>query len=115
MKALIIKPHEHPYVGELPDLEAMQECVGGNIETVFPWADLKAVLVCDEDGLTHESDWNRYICPGVYIKGTFFICGVGEEDFEDLPDDLIKRFTREFYKPQLFIPTPRGFFVFDDM
>ena len=114
MKVLIVKPHEHPFVGDLPDLEAMQECVGGNIESVHPWPDLRAALVCDEDGLSHDSDWNRYICEGLYIKGTFFICGVGAEDFDDLPNDLIDRFTKQFYRPEAFIPTPRGFLVLNE-
>ena len=114
MKVLIVKPHEHPFVGELADLEAMQECVGGYIEAIHPWPDLRAAIVCDEDGLSHDSDWNRYISEGLYIKGTFFICGVGEEDFEDLPDDLIDRFMKQFYRPEAFIPTPRGFLVLNE-
>ena len=115
MKVLIVKPHEHPFVGELADLEAMQECVGGYIEAIHPWPDLRAALVCDEDGLSHDSDWNRLVCQGVYIKGTFFICGVGEEDFEDLPDELIAHFSKELYAPHIFIQTPKGFFVMPDI
>ena len=48
------------------------------------------------------------------IKGTFFICGVGDEDFKDLPDDLIDRFMKQFYRPEAFIPTPRGFLVLNE-
>ena len=108
MRALVIAPHEHPVMKELPDLEAMQACVGGSIEAIYPWEDAEAVLVCDEEGLYHDSDWNRYICKGVAIKGTFFICGLGEEDFEDLPEELAARFEREFYEPEAFIRTPHG-------
>lgn len=105
MKVLVIAPHEHPVVKELPDLEAMQQCVGGHIQAVSPWEDTRAALVCDEEGLYHDSDWNRYICEGLSIKGTFFICGIGEEDFDDLPDDLIERFTKKFYEPEVFVQT----------
>lgn len=111
MKALVIRPHRYPIIRELPDLESMQECVGGYIQAIYPWPDVKAALVCDEEGLYHDVDWNRFICDGVAIKGTFFICGIGPEDFEDLPDELIERFSREFHEPEAFIQTPRGFMV----
>lgn len=105
MKVLVISPHEHPVVKELPDLEAMQKCVGGHIHAVFPWENTRAALVCDEEGLYHDSDWNRYINEDLSIKGTFFICGIGEEDFDDLSDDLIDRFTKRFYEPEVFVQT----------
>lgn len=113
MRALIVEPGKKPYVGELSDLKAMQKCVGGHIQAVYPWKDAKAALVCDEEGLFHDSCWNRFICEGLAIKGTFFICGLGEEDFEDLPDDLIHRFEKEFHDPHVFVKTPRGMLVLD--
>ena len=111
MKALVIKPHSYPEMQELPDLQAMQKCVGGYIQAIYPWPDVPAALVCDEDGLAHDSEWNRYICEGVAIKGTFFICGLADEDFADLPDDLADRFQREFREPEAFIRTAKGFMV----
>lgn len=108
MRALVVAPHEHPVIEDLPDLRAMQKCVGGYIQAIYPWEDVPVALVCDEEGLYHDSEWNRYICKGVAIKGTFFICGIGEEDFEDLPDDLITRFEAQFREPEYFIRTPRG-------
>ena len=40
--------------------------------------------------------------PGMVIAGTFFICGLGEEDFTDLPDDLAEKYEQMFYNPQVF-------------
>ena len=114
MKVLIVKPHEHPFTGELPDLEAMQECVGGAIQAIYPWPEVRAALVCDEEGPMHGADWNRYICEGVAIKGTFFICGLGEDDFTDLPDGLADRFKSEFNVPEVFIRTPGGVIVMNN-
>ena len=111
MKVLVIRPHLAPEMQVLPDLEAMQECVGGTIQAIYPWPEVRAALVCDDDGLIHDADWNRYICEGVAIKGAFFICGIGEEDFTDLPDDLADRFKREFRDPEVFIRTPHGVVV----
>ena len=114
MKALIVKPGEHPVLGELADLKAMQECVGGIITAVCPWEDTPAVLVCDDEGLYHDGDWNRYICPGVAIKGTFFICGMDDsDDFIDISEELLERFTEEFWEPHLFIQTGRSMLVLD--
>lgn len=105
MKVLVIAPHEHPVVKELPNLEAVQKCVGGPIQAIHLWDDTQAALICDEEGLFHDSDWNRYICEGLAIKGTFIICGLGEEDLDDLPVELIERFTNEFYEPEVFVQT----------
>ena len=111
MKALVIRPYCHPVVEELPDLKAMQECVGGYIQAIYPWPGVEAALVCDEEGLYHDADWNRYICDGVAIKGTFFICGLGAENFEDLPEDLLERFRKEFHEPEVFLRTQNGIAV----
>ena len=113
MRALVVEPHKEPYVKELTDLEDMQKCVGGYIQAIYPWDDVPVALVCDEEGLYHDSEWNRFICEGVAIKGTFFICGVGEEDFEDLTEDLMDRFKREFRNLHTFVRAPGGVAVLD--
>ena len=102
MKILVIAPNEHPKRVEIPHtLEDMQQVVEGYIQAVYPWTDLVA-LVCDEEGLINGKPLNRYIMPGMVIAGTFFICGLGEEDFTDLPDDLAEKYERMFYNPQVF-------------
>ena len=103
MKALIVAPHERPVMKNLLDLKDMQHCVGGYIQAIYPWDDLPVALVCDEEGLYHDSDWNRVLPDGTPIKGTFFLCGVGEEDFTDLTDELAARFEREFSEPDTYI------------
>ena len=37
------------------------------------------------------------------IKGNFFICGLGEEDFAELPQDLIRKFRERFWVPEAFV------------
>ena len=87
---------------EIPHtLEEMQRVVGGHIQAVYPWKDLVA-LVCDEEGLINGKSLNRYIMPGMVIAGTFFICGLGKEDFTDLPDDLVEKYEQMFRYPQAF-------------
>lgn len=102
MKILVIAPNDRPKRVEIPHtLEEMQRVVGGHIQAVYPWSDLVA-LVCDEEGLINSKPLNRYIMPGMVIAGTFFICGLGEEDFTDLPDDLAEKYEQMFYHPQAF-------------
>lgn len=103
MKILVIAPNERPRRVEIPHtLAEMQQVVGGHIQAVYPWKDLVA-LVCDEEGLINGKPLNRYIMPGMIIAGTFFICGLGEEDFTDLPDDLAEKYELMFRHPQAFV------------
>ena len=111
MKILIFEPHQHPRREDIPHtLENLQGIVGGYIQAIYPWEDPVAV-VCDDEGLLKGYELNRYIAPGVVIAGTFFICGLGDEDFTDIPDKLADKYERMFYHPQAFIRTARGVFA----
>ena len=108
MKILVFEPHKRPHREDVPYTpEQFHEIVGGYIQAIYPWEDRVAV-VCDEEGLLKDYELNRYIAPGVVIAGTFFICGVGEEDFTDLPDDLADKYERMFSEPQAFLRTAQG-------
>lgn len=107
MKILIVEPGKHPRVENITHtLRTLQSLVGGYIQAIYPW-DVPAALVCDEEGLLKEYPFNR-MAGGEAIFGTFFICGLNEEDFTDLPDDLIERFSDELHDPQILVRTPAG-------
>lgn len=101
----MVRPGEHPKVMELEHTnEAMQKAVNGRIyQAVYPWKEM-AALVCDEEALWNEEQkLNRYVKALDYpVKGPFFLCGLTEDSFTDLPDDLIRRFMREFWCPEQF-------------
>lgn len=108
MEVLIVEPGKHPRKAEIDgSLEGMQKTVGGLIQAVYPWDDPVA-LICDEEALYKDCQWNRLICEGLAIKGTFFVCGIGEEDFTDLPDDLMEKYRKLLYTPHMFVRTARG-------
>ena len=108
MKILIIEPGRHPRAAEIPHtLEQMQKTVGGYIQAIFPWDDPVA-LICDEEGLLKQSVFNRIVAPEVAIFGIFFLCGLDEEDFSDLPDDLMEKYSDMLYDPQYLIRTRKG-------
>ena len=37
------------------------------------------------------------------VAGSFFIVGLGESDFTDLPHELAKRFAEQFRQPEIFM------------
>ena len=81
----------------------MQAVVGGWIEAIYPYEE-EVAIVCNEEGLINGLPFNRRV-PGGYggVFGTFFICGLGEEDFCSLPAELVERFKSEYQNSELLI------------
>ena len=114
LKVLVVEPMEAPYVKEIEDdLKAMQEIVGGCIETVYPFDD-PVVLVCNDEGKLDGLPFNRALKDDhgeTYdiIQGNFFIAGLGEEDFDSLPDDMIEKYT-DLYSREMILTLPKDLF-----
>ena len=108
MNVLMVEPGKAPHETQIgDDLQSMQALVGGYIQAVYPF-EQPVALVCREsgklDGLTlnralRDSDGDIYDI----IAGTFFIAGLGESDFTDLPHELAERFAEQFRQPELFL------------
>lgn len=98
MKILALEPHRKPQIVEIDDsLKSMQETVKGSIEAIFPFDDPVA-LICNEDGKFDGSKACLMMADEAgkvqdIIFGTVFICGLGEEDFVSIPDELIEKYT----------------------
>lgn len=108
MKVLICEPGEVAREADIEHtLEAMQEVVGGTITATYPYDDPVAVVANDE-GLLIGMALNRKLNGYHIIAGTFFICGLGEDSFADLPPELMERFKKELYYPQAFVRMPSG-------
>ena len=109
MRILIVEPDRHPRMAEIPHtLKAMQQTVGGYIEITYPWS-APIALVCDEEGLLKQLPFNRLVAPQSAIFGTFFLCGIGEEELTDLPEELTDKYMRLLYDPQMLIRTNAGY------
>lgn len=67
------------------ELEALQQAVGGYIETVT--LDEDVVVICDEEGLIKEYEYNCEV-NGVDFVGTILLCGISGEEFADVPEDI---------------------------
>ena len=109
---LMIEPHRHPYLKTVEHtLENLQAMVGGYITATYPWDDPVA-LVADDDGLyKQDCEWNRYIDDYHFIRGNFFICGLSREDFDDIPEELARKYAEMFWMPESFIKVDGGLMV----
>ncbi len=103
MQVLIVRPDKYAKRITIDgSLESMQQLVGGMIEVVYPWEE-RAAIVCNEEALLLDMKPNRFV-PEIQepIFGSFFVCGLGEEDLIGLTDEQLERFDKKFHYPQLF-------------
>ena len=108
MNVLMVEPGKTPYETQIgDDLQSMQAVVGGYIQAVYPF-EQPVALVCCESGKLDGLPLNRALRDAdgdIYdiIAGTFFIAGLGESDFTDLPHELAERFAEQFRQPEIFM------------
>ena len=113
MKVLLVEPGKHPRTVEIEHtLEAMYQVLDcDTITATYPWPD-RLALVTDDEGMFSDKIPCRYIRELEQpIMGNFFLCGLGTDDFTDLPAELMEKYKRLFWCPQLFIPTSEGMIV----
>lgn len=107
MKVLMVEPGKLPYETEIAGgLESLQAAVGGDIQAVYPYDDPVA-LICNEEGKFMGLPLNRALYDDegrMYdiVAGNFLIVGLGEEDFTDLPAELMEKFSEQFKCPEKF-------------
>ena len=107
MKVLVVEPQKPCRVQEIESLADMQQLVGGDIEAVYPFQELVAV-VCNSEGKLLGLPMNRPLLDKDYlpydiIRGTFFIAGLGQEDFISLTDEQIQRY-KSLYDNMQILP-----------
>lgn len=108
MKVLILEPGKLAREAEIEhSLEAMQKVVGGPITAIYPYEEPVAV-VCNDEGLLMGLPLNRRLRRETTIAGTFFVCGLGEEDFIDLSPELMGKFKVRLRFPHCFIRAENG-------
>ena len=107
MTVLVVEPMKEPYIKDIgTDLKSMQSAVDGDIQAIYPYDDLVAI-VCNEEGKINGLPLNR----AVYdedknmidiIAGTFLVTGLTEDNFGSLDTDLIKKYSEMFKYPEQF-------------
>ena len=107
MRVLMVEPGKSPDETEIEDgLESLQAAVGGDIQATYPFDDLVG-LICNDEGKLMGLPLNRALYDDeshLYdiVPGNFLIVGLGEEDFTDLPADLMEKYTERFKYPEKF-------------
>lgn len=115
-KVIMLIPGEKANVADIDlTLESMQKVVDGYIEVAYPFSDPVA-LVCNEEGKLNNMPLNRALRDDkgrLYdiIAGTAFICGIGEDDFTDIPNHLIQKYLTMFEIPDTFMNVEEGILV----
>ena len=108
MNVLMVEPGKAPYETQIGnDLRSMQGAVGRYIQAVYPF-EQPVALVCCESGKLDGLPLNRALRDAdgdIYdiVAGNFFIVGLGESDFTDLPHGLAERFAEQFRQPEMFM------------
>ena len=108
MNVLMVEPGKAPYEMQIgDDLQSMQAVVGGYIQAVYPF-EQPVALVCRESGKLDGLTLNRALRDAdgdIYdiVAGNFFIVGLGQNDFTDLPHDLAEQFAEQFRQPEMFV------------
>ena len=105
---LLVEPGQYPRLTSIGnDLHSLQKAVGGDIEAIYPYDDPIAI-VCAEEGKINGEPLNRAIRDEDndivdIIAGTFFVSGLGEEDFASLPKELQEKYEDKFHQPESFL------------
>lgn len=106
-KVLVVEPMKPCEVREIShDLKTLQGMVGGSIEMVSPFNEAVAI-VCNAEGKVLGLPFNCPLCdnhgiPYNIVCGTFFIAGVGSEDFISLTDEQLRSYKAMFDHHRLY-------------
>ena len=103
MNVLVVEPGTLPYEKEINGLQEMQELVGGLIDAIYPYDDPVA-LVCNDEGLLLGLPFNRSVEGGYGgICGTFFVCGLWEDNFASLSPELMEKYREKFKRAEILL------------
>lgn len=103
MRVLVVEPETLPYEKEINGLEEMQATVGGLIDAIYPWED-RAAIVCNDEALLLDMPFNRSVEGGYGgVFGTFFVCGLGKEDFCSLTPEQMKVYKEKFRRAEILL------------
>lgn len=103
MNVLVVEPDFAPYEKEINGLSRMQETVGGLIQAIYPFEEEVAV-VCNDEGILLGMPFNRSMEGGYGgVFGTFFVCGLGEEDFCSLTPAQMETYRKKFHHAEILL------------
>ena len=89
----------------------MQRVVGGDIQAVYPFDDA-AAIICNEEGKLLDLPMNRALkdehgLPYDIICGTFFVAGLGDEEFVSLTEQQLRKYS-DLYSREIVFSIPKS-------
>lgn len=93
MKVLYIEPLKPPCVVEIEHtLSEMRRLVDGDIAATYPWEDPFG-LIHNDNAIADGKPFNRVLEDYDIVRGSFFLAGLGVDDFTDIPEALVAKYT----------------------
>lgn len=108
IEVLLVKPGKKAEIISMGcDLKSMQQTVEGYIQSLYFTHD-PVVIVCNDEGKLNGLPLNRAIFDEKgkmtdIIAGTFFVCGINEDNFASLPQAYQTKYEAMFREPQGFV------------
>ena len=108
-----VDPQKMPEVVTIGSgIEELQRAVGGNIEVVYPFEDYVGLLM-NEEGKLRGMELNRALKDEygqIYdiIAGTFYVVGLGDDDFCSLTDQQIETYLSKYEQPYIYVQMGKG-------
>lgn len=108
MDVLLVKPFMYPQAIKIgKELEDLQNAIGGDIETTYPF-DEPVAIICNDEGKINGSELNRSLRDAkgeIYdiVAGDFLVVGLTEDDFCSLNPEQMKKFEEHFHQPEMYI------------
>ena len=113
IRVLLIEPGKVPRIVTTEHtLENLQSLVNDDIQTLYPYEDLVAVI-CGDNSKLNRCEPNRVLeddsgKPYDIICGPFFITGLTTDDLGSISDELAEKYRRKFQYPEMFMRTTDG-------
>lgn len=103
MNVLVVEPGMAPYEKEVNGLKEMQATVGGLITVIYPYEE-QVAIVSNDESILEGMPFNRSVEGGYGgIFGTFFVCGLTEDDFCSLTPEQVERFKKKFHQAEILV------------
>ena len=112
LTVLVVEPMKYPHVMQISDtLQAMQAVVGGDIEAVYPFPNDNVALICNGNSKIEGLQPNRFLRlengePYDVVCGTFFLAGIGSENFVSLTPEQVRRYN-SMYSREMVMTLPK--------
>ena len=113
IRVLLIEPGKAPRIVTTEHtLKNLQSLVNDDIQVLYPYKDLVA-LVCGDNSKLNHHEANRVLedntgKPYDIICGPFFITGLTEDSLGSISDEMAEKYSRKFQYPELFLCTTDG-------